>query len=276
MSEPQQQPLALIPHEYQGQIVRLRSRDGYVNATAMCKASGKDWFDYSRIGSTKDFLAELEAETGIPGSQLVQSVKGGNPALQGTWVHPQVAIHLAQWASAKFAVRVTQWVYDWMTGLSPASTAWQIFQERISLVYDSVPAGYFCIFKETADLYATMIIGGAPMGAKMILDLSIGLHWGNRWRDNNFNGVYGDRRSYPHDYPIRYPQAKSNPQQANCYPDAALPEFRRWTREEYVVNHMPSYLRKLVKEGKLTQRAANDTILAIENRERGRTQVRKS
>lgn len=28
---------------------------------------------------------------------LVQSIVGGIPELQGTWVHPQIAIHLAQW-----------------------------------------------------------------------------------------------------------------------------------------------------------------------------------
>lgn len=274
MTIPRQTSLDLIPHTYQGQIVRLRSRDGYVNATAMCQAANKNWADYNRLGSTKAFLQELSAEVGIPIPELIQSVSGGNPALQGTWVHPQVAIHLAQWLSATFAVRVTQWVYDWMTGLSPESTAWQVFQERISLVYDSVPAGYFCIFKETADLYATMINGGAHMGAKMILDISIGLHWGNRWRDNNFNHRFGERRTYPHEYPIRYPQSASNPQKAACYPDAALPEFRRWMREDYIPHHLPSYLRAQVQKGKILASAANDTILALEHHQRQRVKVR--
>ena len=174
MTNPQQQSLALIPHTYQGQIVRLRSRDGYVNATAMCMAAGKQFGHYNENDRTEAFIRELSAEIGIPISDLIQSSKGGNPALQGTWVHPQVAIHLAQWLSPKFAVSVTQWVYEWLSGLSPANDAWLIFQERISLVYDSVPAGYFCIFKETADLYATLITNGAPMGAKMILDIMIG------------------------------------------------------------------------------------------------------
>lgn len=104
MTDPQQQSLALIHHTYQGQVVRLRSRDGYVNATAMCQAAGKNWADYNRLTSTKEFFSELSSEVGIPITELIQSVTGGNPALQGTWVHPQVAIHLAQWLSAKFAV----------------------------------------------------------------------------------------------------------------------------------------------------------------------------
>jgi hypothetical protein len=241
----------------------------------MCKAAGKDWFDYARLGTTKAFAAELATETGIPGSELIQSVKGGNPALQGTWVHPQVAIHLAQWLSPKFAVRVTQWVYEWMSGLSPAGDAWQMFQERISLVYDSVPVGYFCIFKETSDLYATMIANGATMGAKMILDISIGGTWGSHWRDSGLSERYGDRRLYPHNYPIRYPQSLSNPQMANCYPDEALPEFRRWMREEYVPHKLPSYLKGLVAKKKLLPQHANETVLAIENSDRNRTVVKK-
>ncbi|MFJ6025318.1 KilA-N domain-containing protein [Brevundimonas sp. NPDC092305] len=275
MTDPQQQSLALIPHTYQGQIVRLRSRDGYVNATAMCSAAGKLFGHYNENDRTQAFVAELSTEIGIPISELIQAVKGGNPALQGTWVHPQVAIHLAQWLSPKFAVRVTQWVYEWMSGLSPEGDAWLMFQERISLVYDSVPVGYFCIFKETADLYATMISNGATMGAKMILDISIGGCWGSHWRDNALSGRYGDRRLYPHNYPIRYPQSLSNPQMANCYPEEALPEFRRWMREVYVPQKLPPYLKGLVAKKKLLPQAAQETVLAIENSDRNRTVMKK-
>lgn len=270
-----QPSLDLIPHEYQGQIVRLRSSDGYVNATAMCKTAQKQFKHYNENSGTRDFVSELSSEVGIPTTELIQSVTGGNPALQGTWVHPQVAIHLAQWLSPKFAVRVTQWVYDWMTGLSPEGNAWQIFQERISLVYDSVPVGYFCIFKETADLYATMISNGATMGAKMILDLSIGGAWGSHWRDHKLEERYGERRQYPHNYPIRYPQAVSNPQMANCYPDEALAEFRRWMRDTYIPHKLPMYLRGLVAKKRLLPQAADQTVRAIENGARNRTVMKR-
>ena len=32
-----------------------------------------------------DFVKELSSDTGIPVSELIQSVKGGNPEFQGTW-----------------------------------------------------------------------------------------------------------------------------------------------------------------------------------------------
>ena len=41
-------------------------------------------------------------------------IRGGNPQLQGTWVHPYVAINLGQWLSPKFSVQVSKWVFEWM------------------------------------------------------------------------------------------------------------------------------------------------------------------
>jgi hypothetical protein len=43
---------------------------------------------------------------GIPTTEIVHSIQGGDFRLQGTWIHPQLAIHLAQWCSAAFAVQV--------------------------------------------------------------------------------------------------------------------------------------------------------------------------
>ena len=114
---PTQAELSLIPHKVEDRIVQQRAVDGYINATAMCQAAaGKLFGDYYRLRTTKEFLAALEADMGIPISELVQVVKGGVPALQGTWVHPLVATHLAQWLSPKFAVQVNKWVYGWLSG----------------------------------------------------------------------------------------------------------------------------------------------------------------
>src|SRR4051794_32825177 len=106
-----------IPHPVgSGIVIYQRPIDGYINATAMCRAAGKSWFDYRRQKTTGPFISALSTETGIPGSELFQSVRGGLPDHQGTWAHPRVAIHLAQWLSPEFAVQVTGWVFDWMSG----------------------------------------------------------------------------------------------------------------------------------------------------------------
>ena len=96
------------------QITFQRAEDGYINATALCQNAGKQIGHYNANQQTKDFLVELEAESGITIAELVQIQRGGEPQLQGTWVHPQVAIHLSQWLSPKFAVQVSKWVSDWI------------------------------------------------------------------------------------------------------------------------------------------------------------------
>jgi len=51
---------------------------------AIAEAAGKRWVDYHRLQSTQEFLEELSSEVGIPTSELIQSVSGGHPELQGT------------------------------------------------------------------------------------------------------------------------------------------------------------------------------------------------
>src|SRR5258708_6328271 len=108
--------LELLDHTYGGEIIRQRASDGYVNATAMCKAIGKNWFHYRELEGNRRFLSALEAASGIPMPLLILTRTGGDASTQGTWVHPQVAIHLAQWLSPDFSVLVTTWVFDWMSG----------------------------------------------------------------------------------------------------------------------------------------------------------------
>src|SRR5487761_2759452 len=107
--------LPYIEHTIQGEIISQRAKDGYINATAMCKAAGKQFGHYYETKPTKSFMIQLSSDIGIPISELIQTHKGGNLSLQGTWVHPQVAINLATWLSAKFAVMVSKWVMDWMS-----------------------------------------------------------------------------------------------------------------------------------------------------------------
>ena len=108
---------SLVKHHVQGHIVPQRVPDGYIDATAMCQATGKRLNDYTRLKTTTAFLRQLSLDAGIPASTLIQTFRGTPEDQQGTWIHPQVAIHLGQWLSPKFAVRVTSIVLDWMAGL---------------------------------------------------------------------------------------------------------------------------------------------------------------
>ena len=88
--------------------IALRLTDGYVNASALCEACDKNLDDYIRLKTTDEFMKELSKEINIPVSDLVQPFESRNRTINGTWVHPQIAINLAQWASPKLAVLVPQ------------------------------------------------------------------------------------------------------------------------------------------------------------------------
>ena len=91
----------------------------------MCKANGKLFADYKRLKYTKDFLRQLpdfiinNPVMGIPiteqNQQLIQTIQGGTPENQGTWVHPYVSINLAQWCSPIFAAMVASWMFKLLT-----------------------------------------------------------------------------------------------------------------------------------------------------------------
>lgn len=112
--------------------------------------------------------------------------------------------------------------------------AWRQFHDRVSLTYNSLPAGFFGIFKEMADMIVTLGQAGLQIDSSFVPDISVGRCWSDHWSSKNLESQFGARRKFEHNYPSYFPQAKSNPQEPWCYPDAALGEFRRWLREEYI------------------------------------------
>lgn len=111
---------------------------------------------------------------------------------------------------------------------------WRQFHDRVSLTYNSVPAGFFGIFKEMSDMIVTLGQSGAFIDEKFVPDISVGQHWGKHWAACGGDEKFGQRIKYEHNYPNYFPQADSNPQEPWCYPDSALGEFRRWLREDYI------------------------------------------
>jgi hypothetical protein len=92
-------------------VITSRPIDHYVNATQLCQAGGKLFKDWFRLESTKELIDELSADGGILPSALVETKRGGNDkSKQGSWIHPDLSIQLAQWISPKFAIQVSKWV----------------------------------------------------------------------------------------------------------------------------------------------------------------------
>ena len=92
----------LISSSYNNFAISRRESDGWVNLTQMCKANGVKFNDFLRLKSTKAYISSMAADTGKPVSEIIQVKKGGDPKLQGSWGHPEIAILLAQWISPEF------------------------------------------------------------------------------------------------------------------------------------------------------------------------------
>lgn len=214
-------------------IVSQRVTDGYINATAMCKATGKMFADYGRLASTNAFLQELSSDMGIPISDLIQSAKGGQPHLQGTWVHPQVAIHLAQWLSPKFAVLVSKWVFEWMSGnIQQPQLPYHL--RRYLANMPNVPYGYFSMLNEvTLSLIGPLEALGYTVSSSMIPDISLGRTFSKHLRSLGY-----PVDSYP-TYPHKYENGRTV--DARAYPNELIGELRRFFVEEWLRSKSQKY-----------------------------------
>lgn len=103
----------LVSRAWNGTPIARRTTDGYVNATAMCRANDKSWSDYFRTDRAGLYLEALSDTLQIPVVSLYQSTEGRNG---GTWVHPQLAVDLARWISAPFAVWMDGWFLEEVNG----------------------------------------------------------------------------------------------------------------------------------------------------------------
>ena len=65
----EQQPM-LIEHSVDGVIIPQRPRDGYIDATRLCKQAGKLFGNYNQTAQNQAFLSELSAVIGIPITDL--------------------------------------------------------------------------------------------------------------------------------------------------------------------------------------------------------------
>ena len=158
-------------------------------------------------------------------------------------------------------------IYD-AVGYHPAQTeldSWRHFHDRLDMTMDSVPPGYFSVFREIASMIVPMIRANIIISDKVVPDISVGLAWSKYWKENDLE-QYGERIQYEHEYPLYYPQANSNPQPAFCYPDEILGIFRSWLRQEYITSRLPGYLTRQTSKGNLSHDVATRVIGSLAER----------
>ena len=91
-----------------------RKSDGFINATQMCKAGGKQFKHWKENKHSEQFIKILSSSVGIPTDKIIKYENGSNNE-RSTWCYPRVAINIAQWISAEFDVKVTGWIQELLT-----------------------------------------------------------------------------------------------------------------------------------------------------------------
>ena len=75
-----------------------------INATQMAKSFRKSPGHWALLKSSKVFIDKFSVLRKIKTADLVRVIQGGNPQLQGTWMHEDVALEFARWLSPEFAI----------------------------------------------------------------------------------------------------------------------------------------------------------------------------
>lgn len=114
--------IALQSRSWNGTSIQRRTVDGFVNATAMAKANGKEWAHYFRTDRATTYMEALSRNCEIAVTALYVAKPG-----DGTWIHPRLAVDFARWISPEFAV----WMDGWFL---------EELEARASQVRDTQPA----------------------------------------------------------------------------------------------------------------------------------------
>lgn len=160
--------------------------------------------------------------------------------------------------------KLREMIYS-QTGYDPTGRdRFKKWHERIALNFQSAPRGFFHVFNEAHTIIYELIQAGAPISEKMVVDISIGQHWGKHWEAAGLAAAFGDRAKYPHNYPDSHPQSKANPHESWCYPLAALGAYRQWLQDTYIEGgKFAAYLEGKVARNELPPSVAQLAIATI-------------
>jgi len=130
-------------------VIESRNTDNYINATQLCQAGNKRFNNWFRMDSTKLLIEELEKEIKIDTTDdalnsassslsIIEINKGCKDKNdQFTWIHPDLAIQLAQWISPSFALQVSKWIRLLFTNGTISINTLKMKDQEIQLLKDS-------------------------------------------------------------------------------------------------------------------------------------------
>lgn len=103
-------------YNYNGSdITFLNDENVMVNATQMAKNFGKTTKDWLRTEQSSEYIETLSVMRKCLTADLVEVRQGGNPQMQGTWMHQDVALEFARWLSPAFAIWTNDRIKELLT-----------------------------------------------------------------------------------------------------------------------------------------------------------------
>lgn len=135
-------------------------------------------------------------------------------------MHPQLAINLGQWASPRFAVMVSRWVFDWMSGGGKGSYKFPYHIRRYLVNRSKIPASHFSMLDQmTFKLLGALEAKGYLIPARLMPDISLGKIFSGWLRQKGYDP--DSFPTYEHDFDDGHRPAVS----ARLYPNELLTEF---------------------------------------------------
>ncbi|MDO4640785.1 MAG: KilA-N domain-containing protein [Neisseria sp.] len=133
--------------DYQGLAVSA-THEAWFNATQIAAMFGRRPIDWLRLPETERYIQALcKREAGKQGksevrkSHFVKTKKGGDlsqPEIQGTWLHPKLAVAFARWCDIDFALWCDKQIEtliangkDWHTARAESKLGFQVMAEII-------------------------------------------------------------------------------------------------------------------------------------------------
>ena len=130
----------ILKLDYQGLPVHA-NREAWFNATQIAAMFGRRPIDWLRLPETERYIralckreAEKQGKSEVRKSHFVKTKKGGDlsqPEIQGTWLHPKLAVAFARWCDIDFAL----WCDEQIEALITDGQVWHAERTKSSIAH---------------------------------------------------------------------------------------------------------------------------------------------
>ena len=131
--------------------VIIRKKDGYINATKLCKDGGKELKHWKETQYNTILFQKYTTIIGVDKSTPIMETNiSGHLHTRGTYVHPILIPHIASWVSAEFAIRVSYIVNNFI--VREYKEQLRIKDTRIDELLNEVKSQSLEIHQQTAQI----------------------------------------------------------------------------------------------------------------------------